>query len=108
MNSSASAPHSQFATFAEFYPFYLSEHRHPTCRRLHFTGTLLVFTFLLVAVLTANPWWLLAMPISGYSLAWVGHFFFETNRPGTFSHPFYSFAADFVLFRDILTGRIRL
>ena len=30
---------TRFATFAEFYPFYLSEHRNRTCRRLHFAGT---------------------------------------------------------------------
>jgi len=29
----------RFATFAEFYPFYLSEHANRTCRRLHFAGT---------------------------------------------------------------------
>lgn len=107
MNPSASAPPDRFARFADFYPFYLSEHRHPVCRRLHFTGSALVIAFLLVAILTANPWWLLAMPLAGYSFAWVGHFFFEHNRPATFAHPVYSLAADFVLFRDILIGRIR-
>lgn len=25
-----------FAAFREFYPFYLSEHRNPTCRKLRF------------------------------------------------------------------------
>ncbi len=25
---------SRFASFREFYPFYLSEHRHPVSRRL--------------------------------------------------------------------------
>ena len=28
-----------FASFREFYPFYLGEHRNRTCRRLHFIGT---------------------------------------------------------------------
>jgi hypothetical protein len=106
MNPSASAPHTQFASFAEFYAFYLSEHRHPVCRRLHFFGTFLVLTCLLTSMLTANAWWLVGTPVVGYGFAWIGHFFFERNRPATFSHPFYSFAADFVLFRDILTGRI--
>jgi hypothetical protein len=106
MNPSASAPHPDFASFAEFYPFYLSEHRHPVCRRLHFFGTVLVVGFLLVAIVTGNPVWLLGMPVGGYTLAWIGHFFFERNRPATFSHPLYSLAADFVLFRDILIGRI--
>ena len=30
---------SRFASFREFYPFYLGEHANPTCRRLHFIGS---------------------------------------------------------------------
>ena len=29
----------RYARFAEFYPFYLSEHAHRTTRRLHFLGS---------------------------------------------------------------------
>ena len=106
MNSSAT-PQDHFANFAEFYAYYLSEHRNVVCRRLHFAGTTLVLGFFVAAIVTANAWLLLAMPVAGYSLAWVGHFYFEKNRPATFSHPVYSLIADFVLFRDLLTGRIR-
>ncbi len=28
----------RYASFREFYPFYLSEHANPVCRRLHFAG----------------------------------------------------------------------
>lgn len=66
-----------------------------------------MLTVPLIAFAVGNPWVLLAIPVAGYGFAWVGHFFFEGNRPATFSHPFYSLAADFVLFRDILVGRIR-
>ncbi len=44
--------------------------------------------------------------LSGYAFAWVGHFFFEKNRPATFKHPFYSFAGDWVMFKDIFVGKI--
>jgi hypothetical protein len=30
---------SRFASFSEFFPYYLGEHSHPTCRVLHFFGT---------------------------------------------------------------------
>jgi hypothetical protein len=30
-----------YVSFREFYPFYLSEHRSRTCRRLHFLGSAL-------------------------------------------------------------------
>lgn len=95
-----------FRNFGEFYPHYLSEHADPTCRRLHFVGTSLVLGFLVATVVTLNPWWLLGMPLAGYGFAWVGHFFFEHNRPATFTHPLWSFMGDFVMYRDMLTGRI--
>lgn len=71
----------QFHSFAEFYPYYLSEHSNSTCRRLHFIGTSLVI-FLLAFSIGKGAWpMLLALPIAGYGFAWVGHFFFEKNRP---------------------------
>jgi hypothetical protein len=97
----------RFATFAEFYVFYLDEHRHPVCRRLHFIGTALVIVLVAALLLTGIWQLLLFVPLAGYGLAWSGHLFFEKNRPATFSYPWYSLAADFVLFRDILAKRIR-
>lgn len=97
----------RFAGFQDFYPYYLSEHRNRTCRRLHFVGTGLVILTALAALVLWNPWLLLLMPVFGYGFAWVGHYFFEHNRPATFTHPLYSLVGDFVMFRDILVGRIR-
>lgn len=99
---------AEYTSFRDFYPQYLAEHRDRTCRRLHFVGTLLVIVTLLVAVVTGRWMLLWLLPLIGYGFAWVGHFFFERNRPATFRHPFYSLAGDFVMFRDLLTGRIRL
>lgn len=98
---------ARFASFREFYPFYLDEHRDRTCRRLHFVGSTLALVFVGVALLQANPWWLLAALVSGYGCAWVGHFFFEKNRPATFKYPLYSFVGDWVMYADIWRGRIR-
>ncbi|QDW67228.1 DUF962 domain-containing protein [Luteimonas granuli] len=97
---------ARFASFREFYPFYLGEHSNRTSRRLHFVGSCGALAFLAVAIVSANPWWVLAALACGYGFAWTGHFFFEKNRPATFRHPFYSLAGDWVMFRDILTGRI--
>ena len=93
-------------TFREFYPEYLSEHRDPTCRRLHVAGSALVLAALGTAAVTRNWRWLLAAPLAGYGLAWIGHFFFEHNRPATFRHPIYSFVGDWVMYAQVLTGRI--
>ncbi|WP_369937070.1 Mpo1-like protein [Xanthomonas tesorieronis] len=97
----------RFASFREFYPFYLSEHRHPLSRRLHFVGSAAVLLSVLLALCTGQPRWLWVAPVCGYGCAWVGHFFFEKNRPATFRHPLYSFAGDWVMFKDVLLGRIR-
>jgi hypothetical protein len=97
----------RYESFREFYPFYLSEHANPTCRRLHFVGTTLVIAFLATAFLTRNAWWLVGALVAGYGFAWIGHFFFEHNRPATFTYPVYSFIGDWVMFKDLLTGKIR-
>ncbi|WKD48254.1 DUF962 domain-containing protein [Microbulbifer spongiae] len=96
----------KFQSFRDFYPFYLQEHRNLTCRRLHFVGTGLVIASVLLATVTFNLLWLAATPIAGYGFAWIGHFFFEHNRPATFKYPFYSLLGDFVMFRDMLLGHI--
>lgn len=98
----------RFTSFAEFYPFYLAEHRNRTCRRLHFVGSLLVLAILAYALASGQWLWLLAMPVAGYGFAWVGHFVFEKNRPATFQYPLYSFMGDWVMLRDMLTGRLPL
>ena len=95
-----------YRSFSEFYPAYLSEHGNRTSRRLHFAGTLLVILTFVYAVVTRRWLALLLMPVFGYALAWLGHFAFEKNRPATFRHPLYSLAGDFVMFKDMLTGRV--
>ena len=97
---------SRYASFREFYPYYLSEHRNPTCRKLHFAGSTLVLALVAVAIATANPWWLLAIPVAGYGFAWVGHFAFEKNRPATFTYPLWSLMGDWVMYWQLATGKI--
>jgi hypothetical protein len=96
----------QYKTFRDFYPYYLSEHRNTTCRVLHFIGSWLVLGALATAIVTGNAWWYAAIPLAGYGCAWVGHFFFEKNRPATFTYPLYSFAGDWVMFAQLLVGKI--
>ena len=102
------SPAKRYATFRDFYPFYLSEHSNRTCRRLHVLGTTLGLGCLVTAALTRNAWWLLAGLVAGYVFAGVGHFFFEKNRPATFTYPLYSFMGDWVMWRDVLARRIKL
>ena len=98
---------SRYTSFREFYPFYLSEHANPICRRLHFIGSTLVLLTVVVAIVRRDARWLWLAPVAGYGFAWVGHVFFEKNRPATFTHPLYSFIGDWAMYRDILARRIR-
>lgn len=97
----------RYATFRDFYPYYLSEHRNATCRKLHFAGSTLVLAIVALAIATMNAWWLLAVPLAGYGFAWVGHFAFEKNRPATFTYPLWSFMGDWVMYWQLATGKIR-
>lgn len=95
----------EYQSLKEFYPFYLSEHTDATCRRLHFVGTSLVFAVFIWALVTQTWWGLAVVPLVGYSFAWIGHYFFEKNKPATFQYPAYSLASDFILFFDIIKGK---
>lgn len=94
----------KYNSLKEFYPFYLSEHQNTTSRVLHFIGTALVLIAFLSFLITFNWMFFAAIPFLGYGFAWVGHFFFEKNKPATFQYPGYSLASDFMLFWDLLRG----
>lgn len=98
----------KYRSFDEFYPFYLSEHEDQTCRRLHFAGTSLGLACLIIALITLSAWFIVAGLVIGYGFAWAGHFFFEKNRPATFKYPFYSFAGDWVMWKDMIVGKLEL
>lgn len=96
-----------FRSFAEFYPFYLREHRHPVSRVLHYSGTWGAVFCLVALAVSGSAWWLLGALVSGYSFAWVGHFVFEHNRPATFRHPWWSLAGDFRMWWELNLGRLK-
>ena len=107
MNEQASKESGErFTSFAEFYPYYLSEHSNHVCRGLHYVGTTLALSIWIYAAVSGRYWLFLAGLVTGYAFAWVGHFFFEHNRPATFQYPLYSFLGDWVMLKDFLTGRL--
>ena len=98
----------RYQSLSDFYPYYLSEHRDGTCRVLHFIGSSCVLILLAVAAAQRELTWLWYVAPAGYGFAWIGHFFFEKNRPATFQYPLYSLLSDWVMFRDILVGKVPL
>lgn len=93
-------------SFAEFWPYYLREHRSRLTRGLHYAGTGCVFAIAIFAIVTQRYGWLIAMPVAGYLFAWFAHFAVEKNRPATFRYPVWSLAADFKMFFLWLGGRM--
>lgn len=97
---------SKFQSITDFYLFYLSEHRKSSTRMMHFIGTGLVILCLLYSLGTQKWLLLLLIPVLGYGFAWISHAFIERNKPATFTYPLYSLGSDFIMFWDILTGKI--
>ena len=97
----------KYKSFKSFYPYYLTEHKNPVSRTLHFIGTLLVLICLVAGIITGRWVLFIIIPLCGYGFAWFGHFFFEKNKPATFKYPFYSLGSDFVMFWHILTGQLK-
>ena len=96
----------RFATFEEFWPYYLEEHSDPTNRRLHQVGTTLALGTVAASIAKRKPLWALGALVAGYGPAWIGHFIIEKNRPATFTYPLWSLAADFKMNGMMWTGRL--
>lgn len=97
---------TRYATFAEFYPYYLTQHANRICRRAHFIGSSSAVAAVVQYLDSMNPWWILVALVSGYGGAWIGHFFFEKNRPASFTQPLFSFMADWKMWWQMLTGKL--
>jgi len=94
-----------FKSFAEFYPYYLSEHWQPACRVMHYVGTAFTFVFLILGIFVSLLFWL-CIPLVGYGFAWISHAFIEKNRPATFTYPLWSLVGDYKMFFSALTGKL--
>ena len=60
---------SRFQSFAEFYPYYLSEHEHPVCRALHYSGSLCALASGVITIIATKGWLLPFSLLAGYSQA---------------------------------------
>lgn len=97
---------TELKSFEDFWPFYVREHSNALNRKLHFVGTTLAVSSLAAGLLTGRRGLVLAAPVLGYGLAWIGHFGVEGNRPATFKYPLWSLRGDFVMWWKIATGQM--
>lgn len=93
-------------TYPEFWRRYLRAHADPRTRALHYLGTSFAVAAIVIAGVERDWRWLLAAPLVGYVLAWLGHLVFEHNRPETFGHPAWSLISDFRMLGMFLSGRL--
>ena len=95
----------EFASYEDFFPYYVSQHSKPATRRFHFAGTHAGAAIALSALAFRKPLLLAAAPVVSYGTAWFSHFVIEKNRPATFGHPFWSLRGDFEMLRYMWQGR---
>lgn len=71
-------------------------------------GVMMIAFLLMMQKLSGN--WLkgVMMLVIGYSFAWVGHFFFEQNKPATFIYPLFSLMGDFKMWFEIFTLKLKV
>jgi hypothetical protein len=96
----------RLTSFEQFWPYYVAQHSKKSTRALHLAGTTLVLVTLAGSAVMLAPRWALLAPVVGYAPAWVGHFFFERNRPATFRYPWWSLRGDFRMYALTLAGRM--
>ncbi len=95
-----------YQNLEEFYPFYLSQHANNMTRLLHYIGTSLSLMSMICGIYYLSLNTILFSFVIGYGFAWVGHFFFEKNKPATFKYPGMSFICDFIMLFSFYRGRI--
>lgn len=91
-------------SFEDFWPYYVRAHKSPTTRTVHAIGSSVGAALALTGLLTGKKGLVPAGAVFGYACAWYSHFFIEGNRPATFGHPLYSFAADWVMISKMVRG----
>jgi hypothetical protein len=74
-------------SFSEFYAAYLGHHRHPANRALHMLAKLLAITAIAAAAYLHSLLALLAAPALAVAPCWLGHLWFEGNRPVSWEQP---------------------
>jgi len=98
----------RFTSFKDFYPYYISEHGNKHTKLLHFIGTSIGLYFYIRFFMSFNFMYLFYSLLSGYSFAWVAHFFIEKNKPATFTYPLWSFMGDHKMYIEIVQGKHKI
>ena len=94
-------------TLSEYYQYYLTLHQNKWCRSMHVLGQLATIIFIIFCFYSSLLL-LVFSPFVVYPFAWSGHYFFEKNEPAAFKHPIKAKLCDWIMLKDIITGKIKL
>ena len=75
---------------------YQKAHTNKTNQVLHYFAFL--FAFLGWIFLFINIYVTIILAILHYVFSWIGHFYYEKNKPASFKYPFLGFYAGFLWF----------
>lgn len=76
--------------------YYLKEHQNKYNKILHYFAFL--FAFIAWIYLFIDLRLTLILAILHYLLSWLGHYYFEGNKPASFRYPHIGFYAGFIWF----------
>lgn len=96
-----------YKNYKDFYQFYLSQHQNRWTRVFHFLGIIIILLVLFYVLQSSKQRFLWYIPIAGYGLPWLSHFLFEKKKPAAFRYPLWCFFADFQMFFELLTGKLK-
>ncbi|MCA1029666.1 DUF962 domain-containing protein [Bacillus timonensis] len=86
---------------------YQKAHQHKWNLILHYFAFL--FAFLAWIFLFINLTVTITLTVLHYVFSWIGHFYFEKNKPASYKRPFLGFYAGFLWFFmksfELLTGK---
>lgn len=68
----------------------------------------LLLLYCIMIIYYQNYLVLFLAPFITYPFAWSSHYFFEKNKPAAFTNPLYAKISDWIMFKDVLLGRIRI
>ena len=92
----------------DYYPYYLSLHQDKRNRRLHAIGQILTILYVAGCIWSKLWFGLLVAPFIVYPFAWAGHYFYEKNTPAAWNKPVHAKICDWIMLKDMLTGKLEL
>ena len=99
----------QYDTFDSFYKnYFLIGHQHKHTKLFHFLAIGLAILFGVFFLVTLKFWFLVMAVFTGYSLSIVSHYLFEKNEPAAFKDPWKAKLSDWIMFLDILRGKVKI